>query len=90
MNLKPKVALAQDFLANLPGLPGHIQGKVLKWALKFQNDPTAAGIHYESIRGARDQSLRSVRIDQDWRGIVFKPDKGDVYVRLYVDRHDAA
>lgn len=90
MNLKPKVALAQDFLANLPGLPGHIQGKVLKWALKFQNDPTAAGIHYESIRGARDQSLRSVRIDQDWRGIVFKPDKGDVYVLMYVDRHDAA
>lgn len=90
MNLKPKVALSQDFLANLPGLPGNIQGKVLKWALKFQTDPTASGIRYESIQGARDKSLRSVRIDQDWRGIVFKPDKGDVYVLMYVDHHDAA
>ena len=90
MNLKPKVALAQDFLANLSALPGNIQAKVLKWALKFQTDPTAAGIQYEAIKGARDKSLRSVRIDQDWRGIVFKPAKGDVFVLMYVDRHDDA
>ena len=90
MNLKPKVALAQDFLANLPTLPANVQAKVLKWALRFQCDPTASGINYENIRGARDKNLRSVRIDQDWRGIVFKPDKGDVYVLMYVDRHDDA
>lgn len=90
MNLKPKVALAQDFLANLSSLPNNIQGKVVKWALKFQNDPTANGIHYETIKAARDKSLRSIRIDQDWRGIVFKPDKGDVYVLMYVDKHDEA
>ncbi len=88
MNLK--VALAQDFLSNLSKLPSSIQSKVLKWALKFQSDPTANGINYESIRGARDKNLRSVRIDQDWRGIVFKPDKGDVYVLMYVDKHDNA
>jgi hypothetical protein len=90
MNLKPKVALAQDFLANLSSLPSNIQGKVLKWALKFQNDPTANGINYETIKAARDKSLRSIRIDQDWRGIVFKPDRGDVYVLMYVDKHDKA
>lgn len=91
MNLmQPKVALAQDFLANLSKLPSSIQSKVLKWALKFQSDPTANGINYETIKGARDKNLRSVRIDQDWRGIVFKPDKGDVYVLMYVDRHDKA
>src|SRR5690606_6971287 len=32
----------------------------------------------------------SIRIDQDWRGIVFKPPTGDVYVLMYVDHHDAA
>ena len=31
-----------------------------------------------------------MRIDQDWRGIVFKPDVGDIYVLLHVDRHDPA
>jgi mRNA-degrading endonuclease RelE of RelBE toxin-antitoxin system len=85
-----KVALAQDFLSNLSKLPSSIQTKVLKWALKFQSDPTANGINYETIKAARDKNLRSVRIDQDWRGIVFKPDKGDVYVLMYVDKHDDA
>jgi hypothetical protein len=90
MSFKPKVALAQDFLANLGNLSSAVQGKILKWALLFQSDPTAPGINYESIKGARDKNLKSVRIDQDWRGIVFKPPAGDIYVLMYVDRHDAA
>jgi hypothetical protein len=90
MSFKPKVALAQDFLMNLATLSQGVQGKVLKWALLFQSDPTSKGINYEPITGARDKNLKSVRIDQDWRGIVFKPPTGDVYVLMYVDRHDAA
>lgn len=90
MSFKPKVALAQDFLANLATLTSAVQGKILKWALRFQSNPTSNGINYEPIHGARDKNLKSVRIDQDWRGIVFKPPAGDVYVLMYVDRHDAA
>lgn len=90
MSLKPKVALAQDFLVNLAKLTANVQGKVLKWALRFQSDPTSSSINYEPIQGARDKNLKSVRIDQDWRGIVFKPPAGDIYVLMYVDHHDAA
>jgi superfamily I DNA/RNA helicase len=90
MTFQPKVALSQDFLLTLSKLPAAIQGKVLKWALRFQADPTSTGINYENIQGARDSNLKSVRIDQDWRGIVFKPTKGDVYVLLYVGHHDDA
>jgi len=90
MSFKPKVALAQDFLVNLATLPSAVQGKVVKWALRFQSDPTSKGINYEPINAARDKNLKSVRIDQDWRGIVFKPPAGDVYVLMYVDRHEAA
>jgi len=90
MNFKPKVALAQDFLVNLATLSSAVQGKILKWALRFQSDPTSNGINYEPIHAARDKNLKSVRIDQDWRGIVFKPPAGDIYVLMYVDRHDAA
>jgi hypothetical protein len=56
----------------------------------FQSDPTAPSINYEAIKSSRDKNLKSVRIDQDWRGIVFRPPAGDVYVLMYVDRHDAA
>lgn len=90
MSLKPKVALSQDFLFQLAKLPSNIHSKVLKWAIIFQTDPKSPGINYEKIHAARDPNLKSVRIDQDWRGIVFKPESGDVYVLLYVDHHDAA
>jgi superfamily I DNA/RNA helicase len=90
MSLKPKVALSQEFLVNLASLPSATHSKVLKWAIRFQSDPTASGINYEKINKARDPNLRSVRIDQDWRGIVFKPAQGDVYVLLYVGHHDDA
>jgi superfamily I DNA/RNA helicase len=89
-NFRPKVALAQDFLANLGTFTPSVQGKILKWSLLFQSDPTSPGINYEQIKSARDKNLKSVRIDQDWRGIVFKPPVGDVYVLMYVDRHEAA
>ena len=90
MSIKPKVALSQDFLLNLAKLPAAVQGKVLKWAIRFQTDPTASGFNYEKIRAARDPHLRSVRIDGDWRGIVFVPPRSDLYILLYVDHHDEA
>ncbi len=90
MSIKPKVALSQDFLLNLARLPATVQGKVLKWAIRFQTDPTASGFNYEKIRAARDPHLRSVRIDGDWRGIVFVPPRSDLYILLYVDHHDEA
>ncbi|MBF0240680.1 MAG: DEAD/DEAH box helicase [SAR324 cluster bacterium] len=90
MTIKPKVALSQDFLEHLAKIPASVQGKILKWAIRFQSDPMSSGINYEKINGARDPHLRSVRIDQDWRGIVFRPDQGDVFILLYVDHHDEA
>ena len=90
MSLKPKVALSNDFLLQLSKLPLNIHTKVMKWAIQFQADPMSPGINYENINGARDPNLKSVRLDKDWRGIVFKPSSGDVYVLLYVDHHDDA
>ncbi len=90
MSFKPKVALAQDFLLQLARLPVAVHSKVMKWAIQFQADPTSSSINYENIKGAKDPNLKSVRLNDDWRGIVFKPSKGDVYVLLYVDHHDAA
>src|SRR5690606_10535794 len=71
-------------------LPSAVHARIVRWALKFQQDPTSPGINYETIKAARDPNLRSVRIDQDWRGIVFKPSQGDLYILLHVDHHDEA
>ena len=90
MSFKPKVALSNDFLLQLAKLPAKVHTKVMKWAIQFQADPKSPGINYENINGARDPNFKSVRLDADWRGIVFKPSAGDVYVLLYVDHHDDA
>ena len=90
MSFKPKVALSNEFLLQLAKLPAKVHTKVMKWAIQFQSDPKSPGINYENINGARDPNLKSVRLDGDWRGIVFKPSAGDVYVLLYVDHHDDA
>jgi hypothetical protein len=90
MTAKPKVALSQDFLRTLARLPSSVHSKVLKWTVQFQTHPTALGINYENIKDALDPNLKSVRIDKDFRGIVFKPEREDLYVLLHVDHHDEA
>jgi superfamily I DNA/RNA helicase len=85
-----KMAMSADFLAAFARVPRPQQNKVLDFLDKFRTDPTMPGINFEKIRQARDPRLRSVRIDDTYRGIVFKPDKGDVYVLLYLDHHDDA
>jgi AAA domain/UvrD-like helicase C-terminal domain len=88
--IRTNVAFSQDFFTNLLNLPPAVHSKVMKWAIRFQADPTSSSINYEKIRSARDKNLRSVRIDQDWRGVVFRSPDENVFVLMYVDHHDAA
>jgi hypothetical protein len=57
---------------------------------EFAANPAAPTHNYEKIKGTKYESLRSVRIDQDYRGILLKPEQGNVYVLLWVDKHDDA
>lgn len=84
------VAIAGDFLSAFARIPRKQQAKVLAFIRKFRADPTMPGINYEKIQNARDPNLRSVRIDQAYRGIVMKPEEGNVYLLLWVDHHDEA
>lgn len=90
MNIRPKVALSQDFLLTISKLPSAVHSKVLKWTVQFQTNPTSPGINYEKIYDALDPNLKSVRIDKDYRGILFKPEKDELYILLHVDHHDDA
>ena len=85
-----KVAISDRFLEAFSEVPKNKQKKVRRFMTKFRQDPTLPGINYEKIEGAKDPKLRSVRIDQAYRGIVLKPDQGNVYMLLWVDHHDDA
>lgn len=85
-----KLALGADFLVAFSKLPQKQQRKVREFLDKFAANPDGSSTNYEKIRSARDPNLRSVRIDQAYRGIVLKPQQGNVYVMLWVDKHDDA
>ncbi|MBT6326485.1 MAG: DEAD/DEAH box helicase [Bdellovibrionales bacterium] len=88
--MRPIVAVSADFFTSVFKLPRTQQDKAIKFVEQFRNDPTSSGINYEVIQVARDKKLRSVRIDQAYRAIVLAPHKGNVYVLLWVDKHDDA
>ena len=90
MQQSVKVALSDDFLRAFAVIPRDRQQAVIKFLAQFRQNPTSRGINYEKINDAVDPNMRSVRIDQNYRGIVLKPDVGDVYCLLWVDKHDDA
>ncbi len=85
-----KVAISDQFLEAFSEVPKTKQKKVRRFMTKFRQNPKLPGINYEKIEGAKDPKLRSVRIDQAYRGIVMTPDAGNVYMLLWVDHHDDA
>lgn len=88
--LNPVVAIGDDILDCLSKLPKGVYQKAAKFIMRFRSDPRSSGINYERIQNAKDDNLRSVRIDQNLRGIVLAPEKGNVYVLLWIDNHDDA
>jgi len=88
--LTPTVAIGDSFLKSLMALPERIMKKTRETITKFQHDPTSPGLNYEKINNAKDGRLRSIRIDQTYRCIVLKSEKGDTYILLWVDKHDEA
>lgn len=85
-----KVAISTDFLTAFARLPQAQQNKAAKFITNFQRDPTSSGLNYEKIRHARDPNMHSVRLDQAYRAVVLKPETGNVYMLLWVARHDDA
>lgn len=90
MNQDVKIIVSNAVIKRMTALPAAVQSKGLEFMLKFQTDPHSPGINYERIQGAKDKNLRSVRIDQAYRGIIFRAPMDNVFVWLHVDTHDDA
>ncbi|MDW5326169.1 hypothetical protein [Plantactinospora sp. KLBMP9567] len=49
------------------------------------------GLYLESVNNARDARMRTIRINDFWRGVVLAPDDGtDTFLLLNVVPHDEA
>lgn len=85
-----RVAIFDDFFEAFGKLPKAQQKKVREFLRKFRANPTDKSINYEKIHTFVDQNLRTVRIGDDYRAIVLRPEAGNVYGLLWVDHHDEA
>ena len=83
-----QVALSDTLFDCLWQLPRHIQTKVQGFITRFRRHPDALGQHRERIQGTRN--LYSVRIDDQYRGILAQGTDAGTVVLLHVDNHDAA
>ncbi|GLZ08728.1 DNA helicase [Actinomadura sp. NBRC 104412] len=83
------MALARSFMPEYARLEPRLRRSVEAAVAKFA-EHTHAGLHLEKINGAKDDRIRTIRIDQSWRGVVLAPEEGDVYCLLSVREHDKA
>jgi len=90
MNHTIKLFIHDSFFDAFSVLPRKIQKKTREFMKKFKNNPKSNAINYEKINTFRDQSLRTVRIDQKYRAIIQAPKEGNGYHLLWVDNHDEA
>src|SRR5436190_15858994 len=86
----PTVAIASDFLQAYARITRAQQKKVREFTEKFQANPKSYSINYEKIHAVKDDRVRTVRIDQQYRAIILHPDSGEVFVLVWVDNHDEA
>ena len=85
-----KIAISAEFLEAYSRISKSKQARVRSFIEQFKNHPTSPSLNYEKIAGAQDQNLRSLRIDQQYRAIVLRPEAGNVFMLLWVDKHDDA
>lgn len=87
--VNPMLAMSTDFFEAFSRLPNAIRKKAQTFLAKFMTNSRTSGLNYEKINDAPDD-FRSVRIDDNYRAILSRPKKGNVYLLLWVDTHDEA
>ncbi|MGN9846921.1 UvrD-helicase domain-containing protein [Nonomuraea sp. H19] len=92
----PQLAFANSFWESYDVLEKPVKAGVRKAMAKFQQLTIAElyadkGLHLESVDRARDPRMRTIRINDFWRGVVLAPDDGsDTFLLLNVVPHDDA
>lgn len=85
-----KLVVAKTFFREYAELQKPIQTKVDALFDKFR-EATHTGLHLEKYAGAKDPRARTIRVDQQYRGIVAAPERGEeAYILTRVLPHAEA
>jgi mRNA-degrading endonuclease RelE of RelBE toxin-antitoxin system len=87
MSKETKIAISTEFLESLIELPKGIQGKAVEFFSKFMKSQSYPGIKLEKINIVNGKQLYSIRIDRDYRGIMYK-DNQNIFHLLWIEHHN--
>ncbi len=85
-----KLYIEISFFDAMMDLPRGAQKKAREFLKKFQADPKSSGIHLEKISQWNQPELRSARVDQSYRAVVYQAPREEVFRLLWVGNHDDA
>jgi superfamily I DNA/RNA helicase len=83
-----RVSYDQGCLKAVRKLPDYVSGKFLDLMSRYMDNPASNGLNLETVNGSRDKSLKSLRLDQNYRAIAFETAKDIMFV--HVNEHDKA
>lgn len=84
-----RLFLSDSFFDKFVELPRNAQSRVRDFQKKFRDNSQSSAIHLEPITQFKDSSLRTARVDQDYRAILGSLGQ-DNFMLLWVDKHDDA
>ena len=90
MSTTPTVAIHDRFLDCLLQLPKSVSSRASDFVMKFRAAPERQRTQLEKIQGVQDPRMFSARVTDDYRAIVYRPQGENVYLLLYLDKHDDA
>lgn len=88
MNNEKRVSYDIGCIRSLRKLPDKVSGRFMDMMTRYMIDPSAKGLNLESVQGARDSGIKSVRLDQNYRAIAFEFGQDILFV--HVNEHDKA
>src|SRR5690625_1005514 len=69
-------------------LSSAVASRFLDMLTRFMVNPASNGLNFETVEGAADRNIKSVRIDQKYRAIAYVSDQNVLF--LHVNDHDKA
>lgn len=75
-------------MKSLRKLPDRVALKFMDLMTRYMSDPSANGLNLETVEGAKDSSIKSLRVDQGYRAIAFEVGSDIMFV--HVNEHDKA
>jgi len=86
--IEKRVSYDIGCMKSLRKLPDKITLKFMDMMTRYMSDPSGNGLNLETVDGARDSSIKSLRVDQGYRAIAFEVGRDIMFV--HVSEHDKA